>query len=325
MNKQSVNDLQPELDAIRQKLADLEAKQDKSKPAPHSERRPAFSKGLVFGLLPLMGGIVLFGTVLYGKGNDPFALFIDDDGNVGIGTLDPKSKLAVTDGLTIGAGWVETKVAPPNGLLVEGKVGIGTTTPDAKATLHVDGRIWDKSGEVMPVGTILPYAGDTAPKGWLMCTSKSGHSPDSYPELFAVIGYRFGKFTKEGTTYFLAPDLRGRFLRGRDGGAGRDPDSASRRFARNGGATGDAVGSVQEDSFMSHDHNGSTSSNGTHNHSVRHRPMQTGGGANSLVIKTQSSNSTNTEGAGTHSHTVTSEGGKETRPKNMYVNFIIKY
>ena len=58
----------------------------------------------------------------------PAAVF--EGGNVGIGTKHPKSKLAVTDGLTIGAGWVETHIAQPNGLLVEGKVGIGATAPN---------------------------------------------------------------------------------------------------------------------------------------------------------------------------------------------------
>ena len=46
-----------------------------------------------------------------------------------------------------------------------GDVGINNPAPRAK--LDVNGRIMDQTGFVMPVGTILPYGGTTAPTGWL--------------------------------------------------------------------------------------------------------------------------------------------------------------
>jgi hypothetical protein len=36
----------------------------------------------------------------------------------------------------------------------------------------IDGRIKDKTGFLMPVGSILPYAGDSAPEGWLLFDGK---------------------------------------------------------------------------------------------------------------------------------------------------------
>lgn len=48
------------------------------------------------------------------------------------------------------------------------------------------------------------------------------------------------------------PDLRGRFPRGVDGGAGNDP--GGRTAANAGGNNGDAVGSVQEDAIQGHWH-----------------------------------------------------------------------
>jgi microcystin-dependent protein len=47
-------------------------------------------------------------------------------------------------------------------------------------------------GRFMPSGLgPLPYAGSSAPSGWLLCDGSS-YSTSSYPGLFAVIGYQFG-------------------------------------------------------------------------------------------------------------------------------------
>ena len=51
--------------------------------------------------------------------------------------------------------------------------------------------------------------------------------------------------TKEHLPYDKTPDLRGRFVRGVDSGAGQDPDAAKRTASALGGNTGDRVGSFQ--------------------------------------------------------------------------------
>lgn len=158
--------------------------------------------------------------------------------------------------------------------------------------------------ELVPPGTIMAYGGDTAPPGWYMCDGTFGISPAGDPKLFAVIGYRFGGYTSNGTHWFLAPDLRGRFLRGRDGGVGRDPDRASRTRMYAEGATGDAVGSVQGDEFKSHTHQW-LGSNGNNS------PSSVDFTASEFGSKNQYQNTLPT-------------GGNETRPINAYVNFIIK-
>jgi hypothetical protein len=174
-----------------------------------------------------------------------------------------------------------------------------------------------------PVGTILPYAGDTAPLGWILCNGQEGLIEKNkgglpvegeFAALFAVIGNRFGTFMKEGIQYFVIPDLRGRFLRGRDGGAKRDPESDLRTAVYPGGATGDAVGSVQEDAAGPHAHNTQVVALG-----LGSRSDQTGKGGNRGVsgnlVKYDSVTSTEDQ----------SPDVKETRPKNMYVNYIIKF
>jgi hypothetical protein len=67
-------------------------------------------------------------------------LFIDNaGGNIGIGTLEPKSLLSIAGGAAIGANYAKANAVAANGLIVEGNVGIGTPTAGAK--LDVAGTI----------------------------------------------------------------------------------------------------------------------------------------------------------------------------------------
>ena len=94
----------------------------------------------------------------------------------------------------------------------------------------------------LPAGTILAFGGSAAPSGWLLCNGATV-SRSLYAGLFAAISGAWG--TGDGSTTFHLPDLRGRFLRGVDGGSGRDPNVGTRTAANAGGNTGNAVGSVQ--------------------------------------------------------------------------------
>ncbi|MBS1614400.1 MAG: hypothetical protein JST49_16385 [Bacteroidetes bacterium] len=71
----------------------------------------------------------------------PLALFstiaLNAQQNVGIGTNDPKSKLDINGGLSVGSSYSGTSTAPTNGAIIEGRVGIGTNAPDSKAILDV--------------------------------------------------------------------------------------------------------------------------------------------------------------------------------------------
>lgn len=61
-----------------------------------------------------------------------------------------------------------------------------------------------------PPGSILAFAGATAPAGYLLCDG-STVSRTTYPALFAAISTAYG--SPDGSTFKL-PDLRGQFLRG---------------------------------------------------------------------------------------------------------------
>jgi len=161
-----------------------------------------------------------------------------------------------------------------------------------------------------PPGTIMAYGGDTAPAGWLMCTGEAV-SRSAYPDLLAVVGTRFG--SGNNSTTFNIPDLRGRFLRGRDANAGRDPDRASRTTMNPGGSAGDAVGSIQGDEFRMH----------THDYQDIYHSEYNGV---TVVPNNRGSGDTDGDNRGYEiSRTTANRGGNETRPLNASVNYIIKY
>ncbi|MEP0553695.1 MAG: tail fiber protein, partial [Balneola sp.] len=84
-------------------------------------------------------------------------------------------------------------------LEVDGSIGIGTENPTEK--LEVNGRIKDKTGFVMPVGSIIAFGGKNAPEGWLICDGQK-ITKAKYPDLYSVLN--------SGTV----PDLRSRFILG---------------------------------------------------------------------------------------------------------------
>lgn len=60
-----------------------------------------------------------------------------------------------------------------------------------------------------PTGTVVAYAGATAPDGWYLCDG-SIRSKNNDPKLFAVIGTTYGQ-GNGGTGSFNLPNLSGRF------------------------------------------------------------------------------------------------------------------
>ena len=220
--------------------------------------------------------------------------------NVGIGLLNPQAKLHIVQDSNALLLQLDDAVNDNTPLVVDstGNVGIGVPNPNQK--LEVNGRIMDQTGYVMPVGTVVPYFGATAPQGWLLCDGAE-ISRTAYADLFAAIGTSCG--SGNGSSTFYLPDLRGMFLRGVDGNANIDPDKNSRSAQNFGGNTGNNVGSLQNDTLASHSHsqNLMTNSGGT--------------------FKTSSGSGSEAQNADTTGNT----GGTETRPVNVYVNFIIKY
>jgi len=88
--------------------------------------------------------------------------------------------------------------------------------------------VMDNLGVRLPAGAILPYAGATAPDGYLVCDG-SAVSRTTYADLFAAIGTSYG--VGNGSSTFNLPDLRGRTVIGVGQGSGL----ANRTLAQTGG------------------------------------------------------------------------------------------
>ncbi|NEO55203.1 MAG: tail fiber protein [Okeania sp. SIO3B5] len=182
----------------------------------------------------------------------------------------------------------------------------GIEVNSASANIEVDCSK-DSTGEV-PIGTISAYGGvvtgndarDLENQGWLVCDGEEYPIKD-YEALYCKIGTYFG--TASRPELFKVPDLRGRFVRGVDSGTGRDPDAADRTASAPGGNTGDQVGSFQEDAFKKHSHKIEFND--------LHQARNPDGNRQGQYQEE--------DGLST-----SSVGGSETRPKNIYVNWIIK-
>ena len=86
----------------------------------------------------------------------------------------------------------------------------------------------------LPVGTIMPYVGDTAPNArtyggyWLLCDG-STYTEQDYPELYAICLQKFNPALVAGQ--FAVPDFRGRLPLGRDNMGGTSADRVTNNAA----------------------------------------------------------------------------------------------
>lgn len=60
---------------------------------------------------------------------------------------------------------------------------------------------------VVPTGCILPFYGNNAPQGWLLCDG-SAINRTTYADLFAILGTNYGE--GDNSTTFNLPDMRGK-------------------------------------------------------------------------------------------------------------------
>ena len=178
-------------------------------------------------------------------------------------------------------------------------------------------------GGFNPVGTVIWYAGSTAPAGYLKCNGDSIANGSGttqsitadFSALYAIVGSSL-------------PDLRGEFVRGWDDGKGTD--------------SGRSIRSGQTELFKEHTHTPGVSqtTTGDHNHSFKASNRAGDEDAWSNTNKgfigdndgsafTQAADTNKIYDNGSHTHnvgvTIANTGGAETRPRNIALLACIKY
>jgi microcystin-dependent protein len=113
---------------------------------------------------------------------------------------------------------------------------------------------------LVPVGSLIAYAGPTSPEGWLLCDG-TAISRTTYANLFALVSTTYG--SGNGTTTFNVPDMRSRMPIGAGAGTGL----TSRTLAATGGAESVVIASGNLP---------------THTHSIAHDHASTPSGAQSI-------------------------------------------
>jgi microcystin-dependent protein len=196
----------------------------------------------------------------------------------------------------------------------------------------------NQGGSLVPTGTVLAFAGTSAPSGWLLCDG-AAYSQTDYAALFAVLGSTYNTQTNPTTNAawatptagtFRVPDYRGIFLRSSGQASGQTAVTV-------GGHQGQATaknGLANTASSVS----GSATSAGNHTHTLTF--YGNGGGAagygaaagdSSVPLSDRGPTSSGVQTTGAHTHPLsgtadaqTITGDSETRPINKGVMYIIK-
>lgn len=119
-----------------------------------------------------------------------------------------------------------------SGALTAPTLGTGDSSTNAATTAFVQNLL----AAFLPAGVVWPFAGTSAPAGFLMCYGQTVGTA-SYPNLFAAIGYSFGG---SGANFAL-PDLRGRTVAGLDNMGGT---AATRLTSSSMSPSGTALGAT---------------------------------------------------------------------------------
>ena len=237
------------------------------------------------------------------------------DANRAVGTNHIKEGAVTSTKLAAGA-VTSTKLAEgavTSTNLAEGAVtstklaaGAVTSTKLADDAVTLDKLAAETEAYLVPVGAIFHFASSTAPTGYLVANGNT--VPNGVGTVQGIKANFSALYEILGSTYGAAgklPDLRGEFIRGWDANRGID--------ASTGGGMGPILsrvfGSSQDDAFRGHTHDLGYSSGGT---------AEIGSG----IIRGIQTLLATTKG---YTGAMSTEGGTETRPRNVALLPCIKY
>ena len=140
---------------------------------------------------------------------------------------------------------------------------------------------------LVPPGILVPYAGTSAPTGYLLCHGQA-ISRTTYAALYAAIADTYG--AGDGATTFNLPDLRGRVVAGVNNMGG----SAASELTTGGGISGNSLGSTGG----SQTHTLTNSQLPSHRHSFSDTATVSNVAVPINFINGSSTNSVNMDGSG---------------------------
>jgi microcystin-dependent protein len=210
----------------------------------------------------------------------------------------------------------------------------GTTTTGAHqsvASVGTSGQVLTSNGAAaLPTfqtlvafasGMLMPYAGATAPTGWLLCYGQA-ISRTTYADLFTAISTAYG--VGDGTTTFNVPDFRGRAAFGKDNMGGT---AASRLTTAGSGVDGATLGTGGGSQLTQQHTHVATDAGHTHNATLA-STKKSGGDTPDIYSAGEnlSGNKTFTTASGTASVTNADygTGTSQNVPPALVVTYIIK-
>jgi microcystin-dependent protein len=177
-------------------------------------------------------------------------------------------------------------------------------------------------GSLMPTGTVLAFAGISAPSGWLLCDG-TAYNQTEFSDLYAALGSLYNTQVNPTTGsawaapsagQFRVPDLRGLFLRGEGTPSGQSSVSVGGHQSQATAKNGLTLGVQNTD----HSHYARQLSGPTLN------PNSGQGTTNWCAVSAGTNDSSHTTSGVNQNHSHTILGDTETRPMNRGVKYIIK-
>lgn len=262
---------------------------------------------------------------------------------------DTNTTQIATTAYVVGQGYAKLASPTFTGTVSAPTATAGDSTTKVATTAFVGTAIANAlaSFVTVPTGTVMPYAGTSAPTGFLICDGTAVNR-STYSALFGIISTSYG--AGDGASTFNIPDLRGRVPVGK--GAHADVNTLGYADgARN--ITGISDQSLRSPKHSHtnglstqnggvHSHSGTTSDGGYHQHQVGGDSQRIVNSADAFgntvsnsygVGAVTSLDGNHNHGFGTSQHdghthnivgTIGISGGATDTPPNLVLNYIIK-